>query len=684
MHTRIAEFTDTKIITVLQNKDKSKSYSADMSALLVFGPKFAEIMSNQLQAFSRTRALPPIIYAHQFAKWGLCLRELGTNMANYNLEDADDLDELHLIFLEWFFTLNPSANKCKLSTLKRDWTNIGGFINYCQNNRSLPKWDWYQIPFHSNLDLSQSNTRTDSTKLLHQSVQEVDHSKFFSKIIASDSLAISTPEYLIGLQCQLETNLDLLSEFCYKKIDGMISNFEQGILISENADIEVLMQLPIDPGPSDIELPIVKVIVRGGIILTCPYSTALFSPGHPNGLANSLWWIKNRLGGSLNESEVTPNGRLLIRHFRKHGLIELKKYLGTITHENLIYFITLLSVKCSAINNLSSLIDMKASNLKKKGNGFGIAIVDKGRAREYKSNILEPRLNNVMLFLKERTESYRQAMIHDEFSRDALFIGIKSESLIAKPLILRSTSAVGKSFKRFLSTNKETSHLSHTSYSMIRNSQAVIEYIKSGGDWYKTARALGHSINTSMRHYIPQAIKDLLRERKVRQFQNEMLFVAVAFDNRINVLDVVDFSTHEELAMFIKNFIRVESNKTDVLIKVLDKKIAQLNATNQIAPSEQSKSLPIDTAYISLSEIGLAALFRYVECIYDANLSCDALSKVNHITGVAPSFWISLSSKLKLILASPNYENIEHKAIFQSALSRLVGLRSSLTFNIQA
>ena len=88
MHTRIAEFTDTKIITVLQNKDKSKSYSADMSALLVFGPKFAEIMSNQLQAFSRTRALPPIIYAHQFAKWGLCLRELGTNMANYNLEDA--------------------------------------------------------------------------------------------------------------------------------------------------------------------------------------------------------------------------------------------------------------------------------------------------------------------------------------------------------------------------------------------------------------------------------------------------------------------------------------------------------------------------------------------------------------------------------------------------------------------
>jgi len=327
---------------------------------------------------------------------------------------------------------------------------------------------------------------------------------------------------------------------------------------------------------------------------------------------------------------------------------------------------------------------MKASNLKKKGNGFGIAIVDKGRSREYKSNVLEPRLNNVMLFLKERTESYRMNMNHDEFSRDALFIGIKSESLIAKPLILRSTSAVGRTFKRFLSSNKEISHLSHITYSMIRNSQAVIEYIKSGGDWYKTARALGHQINTSMRHYIPQAIKDLLRERKVRQFQNEMLFVSVAFDKRINILDAVDFSTHEELAMFIKNFIRVESNKTDVLLKVLDKKIAHLNATNLNTPSETSKSLPIDTAYISLSDIGLAALFRHVECIDDANLSCDTLEKINHTTGVAPSFWISLASKLKLILASPSYENIEHKAIFQSALSLQIGLRSSLRFNIQA
>ncbi len=219
---------------------------------------------------------------------------------------------------------------------------------------------------------------------------------------------------------------------------------------------------------------------------------------------------------------------------------------------------------------------------------------------------------------------------------------------------------------------------------MIRNSQAVIEYIKSGGDWHKVARALGNNINTSMRHYIPQAVKDLMRERKVRQFQNEMLFVTVADDKRINILDVVDFSTYEELAVFINIFIRVESNKTDVLLKVLDRKIAHLNFPNQKIPDEKSKTAAIDIAFISLSEVGIAALFRYVECIKDTNFSHETLSKKSQATGVTPAFWISLASKLEFILTSPNYENVEHKAIFNSALTRLTKFRSSLTFNLDS
>lgn len=680
MRTRKPEFSDKKIIASLVNKDGSQNYSADISALLAFGENFAKKILTQLEAFSKTRALPPVIYAHQLAKWGACLTELKIEIQNYDLESASDLEELHLIFLEWFFTQNPSSHKNKLSTLKRDWTNIGGFINYCQDNKALPIWDWFQIPTHGQHELSQINTRTDSTKTLALPPKEVDHSKFFSKIISNGSLVVTTQEYLLALQLHLQSNLDLIAEICYKNIEEMIVGHEEGCFISDSADIALLKQLPLDPSSGEAMVVFEKKIKRGDQILSCRYSTSLFSLRHPNGLANSLWWIKNRLGGSLDRNEVTKNSSQLVYIIRKHGIEKLKKYLGSITHSDLINFITLIIIKCPEISNLSPVVSMRASNLQHKGNEFGVAIVDKRRAREYKSNLLEPRLKKAMLFLKERTECYRQSKKDDEFSSDALFIGIKGDTLIAIPRRLSSTSVVGKHFKLFLCKHKEISHLSHITFSMIRNSHAVIEYIKSGGDWYKVALSLGHQIGTAMRHYIPQQIKDLMRERKVRQFQNEMLFVS-AFDKNINILEAVDFETQGELELFIKNFIRIESNKTDVLLKVLDKKITELSETTPANVGFEVEAL--DTAFISLSVPGLTALLGYVQHIEKANLPSETLYKKNSITGISPSFWTSLAAKLKIILTSKNYENIEHKSIFKTALDNLAELKSSLTFKIE-
>jgi hypothetical protein len=675
-----SEFTDKKIITVLQNKDSSITYSVNLSELLIFGKTFAEKIVSQMQAFSKTRAVPPVHYAHQLAKWGLCISKLKINIDDYDLDNSQDLDELHLIFLEWFFTDNPSASKCKLSTLKRDWTNIGGFIKYCQQKKVLPKWDWYKIPFHNQEALSQRNTKSDSVKIFGQSPQEIDHSNFFSKIITSESLAITTSEYLVALQYHLQTNLDLIAEVCYRKIDKIISDYELGCEIANQADSKLLIKLPFNPCSKD-EVIIEKAIKRGDISLNCRYGVSLISPAHPNGLANCLWWIKNRLGGFANRNEVISEAPHIAHHIHRYDRIMLQRYLGTITHENLIYFVTLLIIKCREISNLGPVIQMNASNLQRKGNGCGIAIVDKGRVNEYKSDLLEPRLQRVMLFLKERTEPYRQAMKHDEKLRDALFIGLTSHTVVATPLRLRCVSATGKAFKRFLANNKEISHLAHTTYSMIRNSHAVIEFIRTGGDWHRVALTLGHQVSTSMRHYVPPEIKDMLRERKVRQFQNEMLLVAT-FDKNIDILDAVDFANHEELELFIINFIRIRSNNTDVLLRVLDKKISAL--TGDIREAESNAAEPQNTAFIPISETGLAALFRYAECIDEAGLSSIQLKLENHTTGIAPEFWCLLSKKLHTILTSSDYQNIEHKSIYKSALDRLSRLRITLNFKIQA
>jgi len=91
------------LIALLAKKDKTKIVTADMSALISFGKPFAMKLKKAMEAFSRTTANPPGVYAHQIAKWGQCISSMKVNIDEYNLDNPEDLDELQLIFLEWFF-----------------------------------------------------------------------------------------------------------------------------------------------------------------------------------------------------------------------------------------------------------------------------------------------------------------------------------------------------------------------------------------------------------------------------------------------------------------------------------------------------------------------------------------------------------------------------------------------------
>lgn len=146
MRARRASATPTKIIARLVNKHNDMALSADMSALLAFGEPFAYRLKEAMESFSRTRAYPPIGYAHQIQRWGLCIRDSQIDIEEYDLSDPIDLDELHLIYLEWFFTNNPAAKKSNLETLRRYWTNQGDFIKYCQQSKALPPWEWFVFP----------------------------------------------------------------------------------------------------------------------------------------------------------------------------------------------------------------------------------------------------------------------------------------------------------------------------------------------------------------------------------------------------------------------------------------------------------------------------------------------------------------------------------------------------------
>jgi hypothetical protein len=123
---------------------------------------------------------------------------------------------------------------------------------------------------------------------------------------------------------------------------------------------------------------------------------------------------------------------------------------------------------------------------------------------------------------------------------------------------------------------------------------------------------------------------------------------------------------------------RIDESRTDILLQILDRKISGID-TSPVA----TESSPNDTAYIPISEIGLAALFRYEECISDSETCHESnLMTPNETTGVAPVFWKELSEKLKELLSSTNYDYAEHKAIYKKALERMKDLRNSMQFEI--
>lgn len=210
---------------------------------------------------------------------------------------------------------------------------------------------------------------------------------------------------------------------------------------------------------------------------------------------------------------------------------------------------------------------------------------------------------------------------------------------------------------------------------MIRNTHAIIEYIRSNGDWSSVSRTLGNSISISMRHYVPPEIKNLLRERKVRQHQNEMLYVASA-GHGIDPALSMDLSSRDDIEKFLANAIKCDASKTNVLLRALAEKTeGSSKAFPQDNPAEASDAL------FSLTEHGLALLFRYEECLNDTTLSPEVLDRPSVVTGITPNFWRSLASHIRRLFGAHDYANLEHKAVLSRAMEILPSLRTSITFD---
>ncbi len=662
-----------QLVATLSCKDGRHSVRVDLSPLLAFGRPFAMLIADELLHFSRRRAKPAASEGYSIARWGECLADLDFDVTGINLSDGAALDELHLIFLEWFFTRNPQVGNAALATLKIQWTQIGNFVRFCQARGALPRWDWFAMPTEDAMAAREGYVRATPREFIGHSKPEPDHSDFLTRIVATRSLAITTTEYLDELRNELQANIERIVTVCYRRIDKMRASFAEGERIAAQADIELLERLDIESPHDAFRTRCQVQLVRGDTQFLMGHRLHLFSPRHPRGLSNLLWWIKNRC-------EVQPGrqcGRLLprsmLRPMIRHSEFDLQDYLGVIRSEELTYFVTLIACCCREAGNLSTILNLDIDGLTQAENGEWRISSVKGRVGEERGDLLDARLAQALLFLRDRTSVFRQIGADQPHLSRALFLGRKSTKSNRLPYRLIQSNLAGKLLRRMLLAEPELVDLKRTTYSMIRNTHAVIEYVRCDGDWSRVARALGNSISTSIRHYVPAEVKLLLRERRVRQHQNEMLLVA-SVGQDFNPLLAVDLASKEEIEVFLANALKLDVPKTNVLLRVLSQKLAAL--AGQPMPEPRA----LDQALFAVSENNLALLFRYEECLKAAAPGSRVLDLPSAVTGIAPACWQMLSSQLRALFGSDRYDNREHAATYQRALQLLPQLRLSIGF----
>ena len=517
--------------------------------------------------------------------------------------------------------------------------------------------------------------RAHPREFIGQPKMELDHSDFLARIVSTRSLAVDTPECLDQLAIELESNLCRIEDACYKNIDSIRSSFEAGERLADQADIDLLSKLATNSPREEFLTYVSREVVtaKGGYV--AQYKCHVLSPNHPNGLANLIWWVKNRHAGCLDRLVLEKDDPHMIKSMTKYDPSDLRGYLGILRYEDLSWFVTAIACACPELSNLSTILSLEVDGLTPAENGSLRLTGVKNRAGEERNCLVDDKLEEALILLRDLTASCREAGKEQPFLANALFLGWRSHQQRGLPHRLIESNVAGKLLRTNLSSDPNLTDMRSTTYSMIRNTHAVLEYIRSNGDWNSVSRILGNSISISMRHYVPAEIKNLLRERKVRQHQNEMLYVA-SVANGIDPRLSMDLSSRDEIEQFLAYAIKCDASKTNVLLRALAKQ-----TVDSVDKISQENSAEVSDALIPLTEHGLALLFRYEECLNDAMLSPETLDLPSIVTGIPPNFWRSLACHIRRLFDAPDQTNLEHKAILSRAKALLPSLRASIAFD---
>lgn len=232
--------------------------------------------------------------------------------------------------------------------------------------------------------------------------------------------------------------------------------------------------------------------------------------------------------------------------------------------------------------------------------------VEKKRAKSRKYVNLTKLSASVLEHVIEKTNKIRNRVSEEESRAGAnsyLFLTVSNYGIGVPNNMLAAMNYSGLTlYKMYIDQLTEAGlNQSDFSYSKIRSTKGILKWFETGSI-KSMADELGNGERTVLRNYIPRWLLKKWNERAQRNFQ-QLLIILSAYDETW-LLDVTDFTTHEQLQKFILRALEKATPGDAISNAIIDR------FGTWIAPSEQTNAA-LNNLAVNLGAESLSALYGY-------------------------------------------------------------------------
>ncbi|MDD1016080.1 hypothetical protein [Pseudomonas rubra] len=388
--------------------------------------------------------------------------------------------------------------------------------------------------------------------------------------------------------------------------------------------------------------------------------------GHPNLLGHLLAIVTEEMGGLPKpHRKFGSDGRTVESsspysywyYVQSYGKNKILPYLGIMSSEAAVICALLLVIEHPKLNACSlyraKLEDEHGRSILMTSageNGEDIRLtVAKPRADEQKTVVLsklgELVISKVLEWTRPLRDELRRQGRHDEAA--SLWIGMSSLNYdIVEFSDKAFTNGLGMNpaFRAhgqdanvtrrvpFIERHEELRPWSKKiTFKALRVNSGVLRYLETDGDLAATARAFGHNnVATTIGHYIPPALRQLIYERQIRRHQNYLIVSSLNCDEI--KLRASDFETVEELHSFLSG-LAITSDRREYMDDA-----GQCTSNPEVETRSGTLIVADDPKALAVAMLYRDALTHASEVFLDSP---------DKRTGVTPRFWVEFIDALQ-------------------------------------